>query len=294
MKSVKAIVLLMFFLLVLSSLGTAIVNAADEGQDQGEAFISASTLNVRSGPGTDYSKLGEVHVGESYHIVDEHTDSSKEYSEWVKISLPENFDYSEGWVSADYVNSYAPLQGISIALDPGHGGPWDPGAVGPTGLTEKEVALDVSLRLENLLEDLGAEVYMTRETDIDVPLWSRVNTATWTGADMFISIHANGSYNRGSQGTETYYSNFFGYQDYYLAASLQNSLVNHLGRMDRGVLNGNHLYILNRSTMPSALVELAFMTNYDEEYLLSTDYFRQSAAQGLTEGIVSYVYNYHY
>lgn len=181
-----------------------------------------------------------------------------------------------------------PLQGYRIVVDPGHGGRTDPGVIGINGLKEKEVVLDVSFRLQDMLEELGGEVLMTRESDIEVPLWSRTRKATHYGADLFVSVHANGSYNRNTHGIETYYSRFRHPGDYYLAESLQMSMVNHLERVDRGVHHGN-MWVLNHATMPAALVEIAYMSNRHEEYLLCTDWYRESAAEAITEGIVNYV-----
>jgi len=92
----------------------------------------------------------------------------------------------------------------TVIIDPGHGGR-DPGAIGVTGLREKEVVLDISLRLKRLLEAEGIKVVATRETDRFISLWKRTHIANTNGADFFISIHANAWRNSQPRGFEVYY-----------------------------------------------------------------------------------------
>ncbi|HEV2501277.1 MAG TPA: N-acetylmuramoyl-L-alanine amidase, partial [Terriglobia bacterium] len=95
-----------------------------------------------------------------------------------------------------------------IVIDPGHGG-HDTGTIGPTGLEEKDVVLDVALRLRKLIErKMGCQVIMTRSTDTFIPLEGRTAIANEYGADLFISIHANASQDPDARGVEVYYLNF--------------------------------------------------------------------------------------
>lgn len=95
-----------------------------------------------------------------------------------------------------------------VVIDPGHGGD-DPGAIGKKGLQEKQVVLDVALRLKNLLDKKGdLEVVLTRESDIFIPLENRTVIANQKEADLYISIHANASHNKKRCGVETFYLNF--------------------------------------------------------------------------------------
>ena len=94
-----------------------------------------------------------------------------------------------------------------IVVDPGHGG-HDPGAVGPSGLQEKEVVLAIGLKLRDLLRDeLGLDVVMTRTSDVFIPLEERTAIANKVNADLFLSVHANAAPNRSASGIETYYLN---------------------------------------------------------------------------------------
>jgi N-acetylmuramoyl-L-alanine amidase len=95
-----------------------------------------------------------------------------------------------------------------IVIDPGHGG-HDTGTIGPNGLLEKDLVLDVSKRLGKLLEArLGADVLFTRRDDTFIPLETRTSIANQEQADLFVSVHANSSHDPDARGVETYYLNF--------------------------------------------------------------------------------------
>ena len=110
-----------------------------------------------------------------------------------------------------------------IVIDPGHGG-HDTGTLGPTGLAEKDVVLDVGLRLKKLLaRDSGCEVIMTRDDDTFIPLEERTAIANEKSADLFISIHANASRDKSARGIETYYLNFTSSPDALEVAARENA-----------------------------------------------------------------------
>jgi N-acetylmuramoyl-L-alanine amidase len=112
-----------------------------------------------------------------------------------------------------------------IVIDPGHGG-HDTGTIGPHGLMEKDLCLDVALRLGRLIEDKlpGAEVIYTRKDDTFIPLEQRTATANEVKADLFISIHANSSHNHSARGVETYYLNFATSEESMEVATRENAL----------------------------------------------------------------------
>ncbi|BBB90841.1 MAG TPA: N-acetylmuramoyl-L-alanine amidase [Methylomusa anaerophila] len=190
---------------------------------------------------------------------------------------------------------YTPgLSGKIIAIDPGHGGT-DPGAIGPGGSQEKTVTLAVALKVKELLEKAGATVYMTRMDDRDVyapndgateELNARVVVGNQNNADIFLDIHANAFQNPNVGGTATYYYRKSLY-DKLLAQNLQNSVVNVDGLNNRGVNQAN-FYVLKYTRMPAALVELAFISNPDEEKLLNSPEFQQKIAQGLVDALDSF------
>ncbi|WP_334109997.1 N-acetylmuramoyl-L-alanine amidase [Thermodesulfitimonas autotrophica] len=187
------------------------------------------------------------------------------------------------------------VAGKVIVLDPGHGGS-DPGAIGPTGLQEKDFNLAVARLAAAELSRRGARVYLTRTDDVYVDLYSRAALANDLGADAFVSVHANawGNPNEVDRmaGTSTWYapvtdpaSRKAGSEC--LAMCLQKSLVEKAGRKDLGLFTANFA-VLRNTTMPAALVEVAFISNREEEGLMYADWFRQAAATGVVEGLERY------
>lgn len=176
---------------------------------------------------------------------------------------------------------------MKICIDPGHGG-YDPGAVGPSGVQEKDVTLAVSKLLAAQLQAAGVEVLLTRDSDAgpwdsNSDLQKRCDIANQFGADLFISIHANAAANPSAVGTETYCYKFGG-QGEQLAHAIQEQLVAALGRPDRGIKTANY-YVLKRTNMVAVLAELAFISNPGEESLLVTPSCQEQAAQAIAQGI---------
>lgn len=189
------------------------------------------------------------------------------------------------------------LQGRSITIDPGHGGS-DTGAIGPTGVTEKSVTLRIAKRLEELLEDAGAKVYMTRKTDTEVSpkgayasdveeLQARCDVANRANTDIFVSIHMDSFSNGGAHGTTGYYYTYGSDASQRLARLIKNRVVSALGTMDRGAKAAN-FYVIRKTTMPAVLIEVAFVSNPDEELLLNSSVGIERAAQAIYQGIVDY------
>ncbi|MDR7460198.1 MAG: N-acetylmuramoyl-L-alanine amidase family protein [Armatimonadota bacterium] len=179
-----------------------------------------------------------------------------------------------------------PVRGHVVVVDPGHGGR-DPGAIGPTGLVEKEVNLDIALRLRRLLVGDGIRVVMTRETDATVELPDRVRIARERGGTVFVSIHANAHARGGpiQSGTETYFLNAHSQA---LAQLVQDELVRALGLPNRGVKTAN-FYVLRESTMPAILVEVAFISHPAEEARLREDAFRERVAEAIARGVARFL-----
>jgi N-acetylmuramoyl-L-alanine amidase len=214
-----------------------------------------------------------------------------------------------------------------IVLDAGHGG-YDTGTLGPDGLMEKEVVLDVTLRLGRLLESrLGADVIYTRDDDTFIPLETRTAIANQHQADLFISIHANSSSDPAARGVETYYLNFtsdphalevaarenavsqksiFELQDLVkkialkdkidesreLATDVQQALYSGLATRHSTLRNRGvkqaPFVVLIGANMPSILAEISFLSNPTDEAKLETPAYRQKIAEALYKGIAKY------
>jgi N-acetylmuramoyl-L-alanine amidase len=215
-----------------------------------------------------------------------------------------------------------------IVIDPGHGGQ-DTGTIGPDGLKEKDLVLEVGRRLGRLLETrLGAEVVYTRKNDTFIPLETRTAIANQQRADLFISIHANSSEDPAARGVETYYLNFTSSPDalevaarenavseksiYELqdlvkkialkekieesrefAADVQQSLHSGLSAKTPGIRNRGvkkaPFIVLIGANMPSILAEISFVSNPSDEHRLETSEYRQRIAESLYRGIAKYV-----
>lgn len=187
-----------------------------------------------------------------------------------------------------------PLSGYTIVVDAGHGSP-DPGAIGPTGTQENDNTLAIAQDLGEDLKQSGATVIQTRtgnaspaNTLIDSgDLKARVSIANANFADLFVSIHNDSA--TGGQGTTTYYSedNPQNAQSLRLAQALQAAIIRAIGTLDHGVKEAL-FYVIHHTTMPAALVEVAYISNRSEEKLLADPLFRQKAADGIYQGILNF------
>jgi N-acetylmuramoyl-L-alanine amidase len=218
--------------------------------------------------------------------------------------------------------------GISrVVIDPGHGG-HDPGAQ-VRGLNEAEIVLDIALRLERLLlKESGVEVILTRRTNAYVALEERTGIANRSpGADLFLSIHANASADRGARGFETYFLNFAANPEAEALAARENAgsarRMGHLPDIVKAIALNNKIdesrdfatmvqasmnellrkadpnarnlgvkqapfMVLIGATMPSVLAEVSFLTNRDDATLLLSQSYRQQIAEALLAGIMRY------
>jgi N-acetylmuramoyl-L-alanine amidase len=215
-----------------------------------------------------------------------------------------------------------------IVVDPGHGG-HDPGATGPNGIMEKDVVLAIGLKLRELLkDDLGLDVVMTRTTDVFIPLEERTAIANKVNADLFLSVHANAAPNHSASGIETYYlnlaktekaaqlaakengtslekvsvlqailfdlmANYKLNDSAHLADEVQKSLhkkvrSRHSDVKNLGVKQGP-FYVLVGATMPSILVETAFVSNIQEESRLKDPAYQEMTAEGIMDGVRGYI-----
>ncbi len=213
-----------------------------------------------------------------------------------------------------------------IVVDAGHGG-HDTGTIGPNGLEEKDLVLEVALRLGKLLEKrMGAEVVYTRDDDTFIPLETRTAVANQNQADLFISVHANSSHDPGARGVETYYLNFTSSPDALEVAARENAVseksihelqdlvkkialkekieesrefagdvqqalyssVSGRGVRNRGVKKAPFIVLIG-ANMPSILAEIAFVSNPTDAKRLKASDYRQKIAEALYRGIAKYV-----
>jgi N-acetylmuramoyl-L-alanine amidase len=219
-----------------------------------------------------------------------------------------------------------PSEGIRIMLDPGHGG-IDPGAIGENGLREKDVVLEITRKVKDLLEIKGYGVFITRNKDRFISLKKRARMANRRKVDLFVSIHANAAVNHLARGTETFYyapasdplaralavlenavlrlespgdpgnshdSSQGGKSNGRLANSIQaaRSVQKRISKVtscpDRGI-KAAEFYVLKKTAMPSILVETGFLSHSGEGKLLADSNYRARMARAIARGISDYL-----
>lgn len=173
---------------------------------------------------------------------------------------------------------------VLVVVDPGHGGP-DPGAIGIGGLRETEIVLPIAQQIVALLEQQGIQAVLTRTGEYDLDLEPRVAMAERMNATVFVSIHANSIdlTRTDINGLETYY-----YSSQRLAQTIHNSILQSVDIQDRGVRSAR-FYVLRRTSMPSVLVEVGFVTGRDDSVKLSNAGYRSQMAQAIARGILQYL-----
>lgn len=248
-----------------------------------------------------------------------------------KSQLASARSFREAQPTADGDRSLIRTLGLrigKIVIDPGHGG-HDTGTIGPHGLLEKDLVLDVSKRLAKLLRArLGAEVVLTRRDDTFIPLETRTAIANQEQADLFVSVHANSSRDPDARGVETYYLNFTSSPEALEVAARENAasdksihelqdLVKKIALKEKieesrefaadvqqslhsGLAGKNPaerdrgvkkapFVVLIGANMPSILAEISFVSNPADERRLRTAAYRQRIAESLYRGIARYV-----
>jgi N-acetylmuramoyl-L-alanine amidase len=299
---------------------------------------------TRNNPGSDLSSADHVEADASVRPATERRQDTSETPPPLKAStrkrgraegkhkMPaEALDVREAQPTASGDRSLIRALGLKIGkivIDPGHGG-HDTGTIGPNGLEEKDLVLDVSRRLGKLLQTrLGAEVIYTRRDDTFIPLETRTAIANQEAADLFVSVHANSSRDSDARGVETYYLNFTSSPDalevaarenavseesihelqdlvkkialkekieesHEFASDVQHSLHSGLAARNPGLRDRGvkkaPFIVLIGANMPSILAEISFVSNPGDERRLETADYRQKIAESLYRGIAKYV-----
>ncbi|RFU62707.1 SH3 domain-containing protein [Bacillus sp. V59.32b] len=254
-------------------------------------YVTATSLNVRSGPSTSSGIVTSVKKNEVVSLYEKK-------GTWGRIKTASG---KTGWVSLSFLTTKAPVKptpvspqqptttgvkGKVIVLDPGHGGT-DVGAPGKVQ-NERNLTLQTANEVKALLVKAGAKVIMTRtsNTSRKLELSERVAISHKYNAQAFVSIH----YNSGSSeatGIETYFYPTYS-DEAKLAAAIQQELIKQTQMRDRKVKNTSAFYVIKNNRMPSILAELGFISNPVEEKRLITKEYQQQAARGIFNGLNKY------
>ena len=261
--------------------------AAPAATPKGKVYTNTpgDVLNVRASASASSTILGRLAHGTQ---VDHYGSTNGFY----KIK----YNGRDGYISTAYAMTLKPsaTSNAVIVLDAGHGG-GDPGAVNGS-LYEKAIVLDVTKRVEAYLRSkYDYQVRLTRSTDVYLTLDQRVQTAKTLRGNLFVSLHTNAATTQYAKGVETFYSSYSAHssKSRVLATNIQSNLMGKMsGMTNRGVKTANY-YVIRYNTMPSALVELGFISSPQDVTHLRSNASRQRMAEGVAEGIAQYVRAYH-
>lgn len=248
--------------------------------DEFDSIKKSSLIkDIRS---SNYQLEGEEVTRLVFELNDYYSHQVETYQDQHGIQIALAKDYLNQEMKEDKL-----IRSHLIVVDAGHGG-FDPGAIGATGLEEKVPNLAIARKVASLLSEKNHEVLLTRNSDRFLSLQQRVKFANNRRADLFVSIHANSFNNSQTGGVETYYNQHDNNQNRFLAEKIQDKLGRGLKLYDRGIKESN-FYVIKYTKMPSALIEVAFLSNHREEKMLRAADFQQQAAVLIADGILDYL-----
>ena len=245
--------------------------------------VTTANLNLRTGAGTNYPIIKTI----ASNTVVEVLETS---GGWSKIKVGSDIGYVSNNYLADsnssssnsgLVSSKPLYSKVKVVVDAGHGGT-DPGAIG-NGLKEKDIVLSISKKVNSKLQSLGFKTVMTRSNDTYISLSQRYSIANNNNADLFVSIHANSASATNANGIETLYKGSKA-----LAQSIQTQLINQTGANNRGLKYRTDLAVLNGTKMPSALVEVGFISNASEASKIGNNSYQEKLATAIVNGLAKY------
>lgn len=274
------------------------LNASQKSGEQPSLFLIstiADGTNFREEPTTHSPIVKRLEAG--YHL-----NVLKEEGDWYEVEIDGQRAYVAQWVvstlnspniskRADEAESTTrkkasipgTLNGITIVLDPGHGG-HDRGTTGARGTREKDLTMKTAEVLALKLRSAGAKVHLTRERDTFIPLRTRAQMKSQMNADAFISIHYDANVDSTVVGHTTFY---FHDNQKELAEVLNATIEQQVPLRNRGVQVGN-FQVLNENSSDAVLLELGFLTNAAEEQVLLSSQFRETVSYGIYDGLLQF------
>lgn len=259
--------------------------ANDYKENSTQITVSAQSVRLRTGPGTNYNVIDHTSLGDTYNVLEQD-------GEWLKVSLE---DHSTAWIASWLTTDGTPqeaskssitnhnLNGYNIVLDAGHGGT-DPGTISVNGDYEKDYTLKITQSVANRLREAGATVLLTRSNDRSVSLEQRVNVSHAYSTDAFISLHYDAYPINSISGVSTHY---YTAEDAKLAQNIQASLEQYLPLKSRGLMQSSY-YVLRENHHVSSLVELGFMTNLNDLIAIQSERHQHDVANAIADGLINY------
>ena len=250
-----------------------------------KVIITMGGVNVRSSASTGSDILFIAEKGEEYELISESGDFYKILYEGNKEGYVASWlvETSESLGAPVTASSTTTLAEATIVIDPGHGGE-DPGAEG-TYIYEKEVTLKTAQAVAEKLRSAGANVILTRTSDIYVTLEDRAEMSNVNNADLFISLHYDSTASGTSAtGFTTYY---YADEDIPLANLVDNHLADTLPLQDNGSKFGDFL-VTRENDQPALLLELGYMNNESDVKTFNSDYYRSLVAESIYQALTEY------
>ncbi|TRZ37459.1 N-acetylmuramoyl-L-alanine amidase [Niallia circulans] len=274
-------------------------------QEEGEVESTSSTsnqtidtsvtilhdgTNIRSDASANASVLLVAAKGQSYQ-------ATEEVGDWYKIELDSgDTGYVANWIVQEAASGQAStteqksnrdetgdLKGKTIVIDPGHGGK-DSGTIGAIGTLEKTLTIRTANLLADKLRAAGSNVIITRQNDIFITLQDRVDISNLNRADAFISIHYDSIKDSSVRGMTSYY---YSSSQKELANVLHESIIESTELKDRGVRQNNY-FVLRGNQQPATLLELGYLSNKNEEQLVSSQKYQETVSAAIYKGLENY------
>ncbi|KMK74819.1 hypothetical protein AB990_19575 [Alkalihalobacillus pseudalcaliphilus] len=242
---------------------------------------------IRSAPSINSQVIGSANIGNEFQVLHKEND-------WLQIRVN---DAETGWIASWLTEKPASqepnrtqtghsnnLNGYTIVIDPGHGGR-DPGAIGFKHIFEKTIVLQTANKVVAELEQRGAHVVATRNSDVTVTLDERVAIANKQQSDAVISIHYDSSLEPAANGFTTYY---YSTPSLPLAESIHASNRSGLPLHDRGIKQVP-FKVIRESMAPAILLELGFVSNQHDAQIIVTEQYQDQVAKSIADGIADYI-----
>lgn len=271
-------------------------NKTTAEEDSKRITILYNRTNIRNNATVNSNIISIANEGDSFSVI-------KEIGDWYKIQLPNGQEgYVANWIvdtpsitkdeeetsltasnKTTKKGNKKDLKGKVIVIDPGHGGK-DSGTIGYLGTLEKNLTNRTANLLAKKLRSAGSKVILTRTDDAFLSLEERVDISSRYDADAFISIHYDSVKNHDIMGMTSYY---YTSAQKELANELHAELIEASNLLDRGVRK-NDYFVLRENSQPATLLELGFLSNQQEERLVSTNKYQETVSTAIYQGLANY------
>ena len=277
---------------------------ADEQTFSRTMYVNTNSLNVRTGPNTQYPSLVKLNIGQvveygysigEWSFIRVNNQEGFVHNAYIQLTVPDPNNPTPPVIDPPTppTNGTEKLSDLVVIIDPGHGA-HDSGANG-YGYREKDVVLNISQSIKTYFDKTPINAKLTRSTDVFLELGERTRFASKNNGDIFISMHAN-ALNGSASGTETFYyqtaaKNPHVTESKALAKYIQNRMLEAWNLKNRNAKAGNY-YVLRENTMPAALAEVGFIDNKTDNAYIASSTRRDQMAKAIFLATLDYYYHF--